>query len=70
MENKLYEGWEIAKILTECELEKGTKLKDNLGNEYKVVMIGAYAFLKGKYGECKAHILTNPDRKFYFVKED
>ena len=70
MENKLYEGWEIAKMLTECELEKGTKLRDNLGNEYEVVTIGAYAFLKGKYGECKAQILTNPDRKFYFVKED
>ena len=68
--NKLYEGWEIAKMLTECKLEKGTKLKDNLGNEYEVVMVGAYAFLKGKYGECKAQILTNPDRKFYFLKEE
>ena len=65
--NKLYEGWEVAKMLSDSELEKGTKLKDNLGNEYEVVVIGAYAFLKGKYGECKAHILTNPDRKFYLV---
>ena len=32
MENKLYEGWEVAKMLSKCELEDGTKLKDNLGN--------------------------------------
>ena len=30
-------------------------------------MIGTYAFLKGKYGECKAQILSNPGRKFYLV---
>ena len=69
MENKLYEGWEIAKMLTECDVEEGYKLRDNLGNEYEVVT-STYAFLKGKYGECKAQILTNPDRKFYFLKED
>ena len=67
MKNKLYEGWEIAKMLSECTLENGQKLKDNLGNKYEVVMIGVYAFLKGKYGECKAQILSNPDRKFYLV---
>ena len=65
--NKLYEGWEVAKMLSECKLEEGTKLKDNLGNVYEVVVIGAYEFLKGKYGECKAQILSNPDRKFYLV---
>ena len=65
--NKLYEGWEVAKMLSECELEEGTKLKDNLGNVYEVFVIGAYAFLKGKYGECKAQIFSNPDRKFYLV---
>ena len=70
MENKLYEGWEIAKMLTECDVEEGYKLRDNLGNEYEVVMVGDYAFLKGKYGECKAQILTNSGRKFYFLKED
>ena len=68
--NKLYEGWEVAKMLSDSELEKGTKLKDNLGNEYEVVVIGAYVFLKGKYGECKAHILSNSGRKFYFAKEE
>ena len=70
MENKLYEGWEIAKMLTECDVEEGYKLRDNLCNEYEVVMVGDYAFLKGKYGECKAQILTNSGRKFYFLKED
>ena len=68
--NKLYEGWEVAKMLSECKLEKGAKLKDNLGNVYEVCVIGACAFLKGKYGECKAQILSNSGRKFYFAKEE
>lgn len=70
MENKLYEGWEIAKMLTECDVKESDKLIDNFGNEYEIVFVGTYAFLKGKYGECKAQILTNPGRKFYFLKED
>lgn len=67
MKNKLYEGWEIAKMLSECTLENGQKLKDNLGNKYEVVVLATYEFLKGKHGECKAQILSNPDRKFYLV---
>lgn len=70
MKNKLYEGWEIAKMITECDVKEDDKLIDNLGNEYKVVFVDTYAFLKDKYGECKAHILINSDRKFYFVKEN
>ena len=68
--NKLYEGWEVAKMLSKCELEDGTKLKDNLGNKYEVVVIGACVFLKGKHGECKAQILSNPGRKFYLDYEE
>ena len=53
----------LLRYLQNVNWKKGTKLRDNLENEYEVVVIGTYAFLKGKYGECKVHILTNPDRK-------
>ena len=69
IDNRLYDGWEVAKMLSEHKLEDGQQIRDNFGNEFEVEVVGVFSFLKDKKycEECKVNVLTVSERKFYFV---